>query len=262
MPAYGFPKMTKECVEAVKKNAGMDIDILVVDDGSKEPYKDDTINVLRINENTGFTNATNQGMLWCGVRYKYLLFLNNDIFPKPNFVKILYDYMEKDYVTGIASSTRFTYVDGKKQYIGYGMDLIRGIQSMTYECESDEVFYCDWVPTCSCLIRMDMIRYIGILDRQFHQHCSDSEYCIRANQNGWNVVLMTKSQVEHKHQTTIQHIGIEPYTDQKKFIRKLAGVKYQELMNRLPLDIEMKTWGRVTFEKYKKDDNTNKSTTT
>jgi len=108
---------------------------------------------------------------------------------------------------------------------------------------------------------MEMIRYIGILDRRFRQHCSDSEYCLRANKNGWQVVAIPASKVQHNHQTTINHLKISPQEDQKKFLDILSGHYYKELMDRMPLDCDESMWGRITFEYYKKDDSSNKSTT-
>lgn len=253
MPAYGFPEMTKKCVEMVRENAGMDLDMLVVDDGSKEPIKIPGENVLRLDKNTGFTNATNQGILWCGDRYKYLLFLNNDIIPDPNFVKPLYDHMESDPVTGIAGAVRWVMYNGKKHHMIHGVDLLRGNQGVMFECNPETpVMYCDWLPTCAALIRMEMVRYIGILDRRFKQHCSDSEYCFRANRNWWSVAVIPMSKVQHNHQTTIQHLKIDPTEDQKKMVEILAGTYYQNLMNKLPLDCDENTWGKITFDKYKK----------
>jgi GT2 family glycosyltransferase len=271
---YGFSEMTKKCVEMVRENAGVKVDILVVDDGSKDPYwcGFDGEQVLRLEENTGYTNAINQGILWCGDRYKYVHLLNNDVTPRPDFLKILYDHMETHPETGIACSIRLTIEDGQKGIELYGVDLIRGHQTVIYDWdkpittenskEEVDVIYCDWVPVCSALVRMEMARYIGILDRRFRNHCSDSDYCIRANQNGWNVALLTKSKVEHIHRVTIDHHDIKPYDDQKLFIEKITGIKYQELFNRLPIDCELNTWGRLDFMKYTKNDNADKSTPT
>ena len=256
MPIYGFPEMTEKCISQVKANAGMDIDILVIDDGSPEPYIDDSIEILRLDNNTGFTNATNQGILHCGDKYKYLLFINNDIFPEPNFVKALYDHMESDPITGIAGSVRWVMEEGHKEYLVYGLDLVRGNQGVLLECnDNTPVMYCDWFPTCSALVRAKMIREIGLLDKRFKQHCSDSEYCIRANHNNWNTAIIPRSRVEHKHQATMHYLGVDPAKDQKKFIEKIAGMQFQQLMNRLPLDCENNIWGKVSFKRYNKYDN-------
>jgi len=258
IPMYGLNELTDKCVNLVLENAGMEIDIVVVDDGSPIPYQENPTNscrvkVLRLEQNSGYTNATNQGILWCGDRYKYIHLLNNDIIPHKDFIKLLYEFMEEDYVTGIASSVRLNKMDGKFITELWGVDLIRGYQAILNGWENDlPPATCDWLPICSSLVRLDMIREIGLLDKRFRNHCSDSDYCIRANMNKWNVTVVPSSKVEHTHQTTTKTLNVIPDIDQKLFIEKLAGVQYQQLMNKMPLDCSSNTWGKIEFSTYKK----------
>src|SRR3990167_10948367 len=107
IPMYNHSEMTRKCVKLCKKNAWVDHDILVVDDGSFESYIGyDGEFVHRLKENSGFTNATNQGILWCGDRYDYIHLLNNDTEPEPGFLRILADFLNTNPVVGIAASVR------------------------------------------------------------------------------------------------------------------------------------------------------------
>lgn len=179
---FNFFEMTKKCVSAVLRNAGIGADILVVDDGSCAPHKDDRVNILRLDKNGGFTNAVNQGILWCGDRYKYIHILNNDTEAEPDFLKVLYDHMETYPSTGIAHSVRLVMAEGKEAIEMYGLDLFSGFQAVlwgwnspvTYEHNKKDIdiIYCDWAPLCSTLIRVKMIKYIGLLDGRFKNHCS------------------------------------------------------------------------------------------
>jgi len=208
-------------------------------------------------KNGGFTNAVNQGILWCGDMYKYIHLLNNDTEPFPDFLRILYDVMEREYVIGIASSARKLVTDSKQNIELFGADLIRGYQRMTNENEKlPDVIYTHWVPLCSAMIRTQMMREIGVLDKRMRTWCSDNDLCIRANFNGWNVALIPASRVLHIHQVTTGNTmgesGAGVIADQKILIEKMAGIKYAELMRELPLDCESDTWGKITFEVFKK----------
>lgn len=250
---FGKADMTSRCVDLVIENSGVSCDILVVDDGSPEPFYDDRINVLRLDKNSGFTSAVNNGIVWCSDLYEYLMLLNNDTEPEPNFIKYLLDVLENEPVVGIASSSRIHKKDDGSAFIeNYGLDLVRGHQLVSDKDLEDNVIYVDWLPTCSSLIRMSMIREIGLLDKQFRNHCSDSEYCVRANMNGWNVALVPKSRVLHHWSQTTQENSIDPSEDQNKFIAKLAGLKYAELMKRVPLDCDRKIYGQLQFMTYTK----------
>lgn len=258
IPMYGKEDYTKKCVDLTLKFAGVPVDILVVDDGSEKPfyYGHEDVFILRLNENSGFTNAVNQGILWCSDRYKYIHLLNNDTEPKPDFIKILYNFLEANSVVGIAASVRIIDSNKPYNYELYGSDLIRGYQQCCDVLPDVEAIYTHWVPLCSSLLRLSMIREIGLFDKRMKIWCSDNDYCIRANFNGWNVAVLTKSQVVHHHAVTT--VGVQkkskysPADDQRILLEKIIGLQYAELMKTLPVDIEQGTYGRLTFEVYKK----------
>lgn len=257
IPMFGKEEYTRKCVELTKKNygTGEPIEIVVVDDGSEVPFVDDTINVIRLDKNSGFTAASNEGILWAQYRNAdYVLLLNNDTEPEAGFLKELLDVIEADERIGIAASVRI-HVNREPQCVELcGSDIIRGYQYFTdIKSLPDIPIPCNWVPLCSGLIRMDMIRDIGILDKRFRNHCSDSSYCLYAKTRGWGVVIVPNSRVIHHLSVTTTANKIMVDDDQKKFLEQLAGLEYQKLMVAMPLDGEAGTYGRLTFEVYKKD---------
>lgn len=263
IPMFGKEEYTRKCIELTLKNSGMPVDILVVDDGSPEPFfcleehTERNVSVLRLPENTGFTNAVNQGILWAQKKdYAYVHLLNNDTEPQPNFIKILWDFMESNEVVGIAGSARILETDSPHNIELMGADLIRGYQRCTDGNIPQDPIFCHWVPLCSTLIRMDMIREIGLLDKRMKIWCSDNDYCIRANFAGWNVAVLPKSLVKHKHAVTTDTIQKErkysPEDDQRILIEKMAGMQYAKLMQELPLDASQGTFGKILFEVYQK----------
>jgi len=254
IPMYGKHEMTKTCIDYTLKNAGAECDIIVIDDGSKDPFYDERVFTLRLPENSGFTNAANQGILWAQEKnYEFIHLLNNDTEPETDFIKHLLDAMTQNPVIGIASSSRLhKKEDGTSFVENHGLDLVRGHQLVSDKDLDKEIVFVEWLPTCSSLMRMEMIREIGLLDKRFRNHCSDAEYCIRANMNGWNVALVTKSRVLHHWSQTTMENNIDPANDQNKFVAKLAGLQYAELMKRMPLDCENKVYGRLQFMVYNK----------
>lgn len=250
---YGKEEYTRQCVNLVLENAWTDCDILVVDDGSPKKYEDDRVIHLRLPENTGYTNATNQGILWAGERYEYVHLLNNDTEPYPDFLKVLQDEMEKDKQVAIASSVRLHPKNDSYQVELYGIDLIRGYQAVTrLDTLKDEVIQCNWVPLCSALIRTSVIREIGLLDKHMRTHSSDLDYCLRVKMADYKIVVVTDSRVIHHHEVTTKAHGISPEKDQRVLLEKLAGMQYAQFMSRIPLDAEQNTYGRINFEVYKK----------
>lgn len=258
IPMYGKEEYTNKCVEMVTANygTGQPIEIVVVDDGSEKLYENPKVNVLRLDENSGFTNAANQGILWAQYRNAdYVLLLNNDTEPHPGFMQELLLVAEKDESIGIACSVRFHPTKPEHPYELCGSDLIRGYQHFTDKETLDkapEAIDCNWIPLCSALMRMDMIRDVGLLDKRYRNHCSDSNYCLEAKIRGWKVILVPTSIVTHHLSVTTTANKVRVDDDQRIFLERLAGLDYAKIMSVLPLDGEAKTWGKLSFEVYKK----------
>lgn len=253
IPMYNHNDMTDKCVEITRKNAGMECDIYVVDDGSEKPYENESVCYIRHDKNAGFTAAANTGILACGDRYDYIHLLNNDTEPEQDFLVKLVDVMEANPEIGIASSVRILDSNTDFNMELYGVDLIRGYQQMTNGNIPNDIIYCRWVPLCSSLIRHSVIREIGLLDKRMIMWCSDNDYCIRCNFAGYNVCVVMVSRVKHIHQVSTgnkNEAGVK--RDQQVLLEKLSGFQYAELMKEMPLDVESQLFGRLTFEAFKK----------
>lgn len=252
IPMYGKHEYTKKCVEMTLENAGVSCEILVVDDGSPEPftYEHNRVFVVRREVNGGFTAAQNTGTLWAQDRgYEYVHCLNNDTEPEKDFIRLLLDIMEKDPSVGIACSVR-QYPNGKIELCG--ADLIRGHQYLAGDDLPDNPIEINWAPICSGLLRMSMIREIGLLDKRFRNHCSDSWYCLHAKMHGWKVILHPKSKVIHHLSVTTTAEKVNPEIDQRLLVEKLACLDIAKILSEIPLDLENKTYGKLEFSVYTK----------
>lgn len=256
IPMFNKEEYTRKCIETVKKNygTGQPIEIVVIDDGSIIPFEDKTINVVRLEKNSGYTAATNEGILWGQYRNcDYVWLLNNDTEVYPGALQELLLALEACPEAGIAGSVRIHPNRSPNNVELCGADLIRGYQLFTEESKLPEhPVAVNWIPLCSGLLRMDMIREIGILDKRYKNHCSDSAYCIHAKMNKWQVLLVPTSKVIHHLSVTTTHEKIIADDDQKLFLEKLAGMDYADLMSKMPLDCEAKTYGQIQFSVYKK----------
>jgi GT2 family glycosyltransferase len=245
---YNLPDMTRKCIDSVLKDSGVPIDILVVDDHSREVFSDERVRVLRLPENKGFTAATNAGILETWNDYKYLLFLNNDIIAYPNFVKYLLEAMEKDDLIGIAGASREEVYDGKTYVTNYSIDLLAGAAACTDEDLPKEKYYCIWLSLCASLIKTDVIKQVGLLDRRMKFHCSDNDFCVRAGVMGYRVALIPKAKVIHEHEATIKTMTTQIKDDQAIMLSKLRCDFFQNMLNTLPLDHRQKIHGHLEFK--------------
>ena len=252
IPAYGFPEMTRECIKLCRENAGIEHDILVVDDGSPEPLKDMGEEILRLESNGGFTNAINQGILHGKDSYDYFQILCNDTKPCKDFLKHLVDVADNDESVAVCGSSRTHTDENGKNYIEhYGADLVRGHTWVT-QFDIKELIKCVWIPFCSVLLRATALRYIGLLDSRMRNYSSDNDYCVRANIQGYKVILVPYSKVYHYHEVTTTSLNIQGHEDNRLFLEKISGLKNQEILVQLPLDSSQESWGKLTFIVYKK----------
>jgi hypothetical protein len=249
IPMYNFGDLTRNCIDATFENSGVPVDIHVVDDGSKEPFKDDRVTVHRLNKNVGFTGATNYGILQCWNKYKYIHFLNNDTVPKENFIKILLDILKSDPEIGIASSARETKLNGKMMLELYPMDLLTGWTGYQDIDESlDDVYLCPWLPICSALVPTHVLHQTGLLDRRMKNHCSDNDFCVRAGEMGYRTVLVTKSRIYHIHEVTTSSAGINSAEDQGVLICKIRCDYKRDLLKHFPINKKNDKRGLLEFK--------------
>jgi GT2 family glycosyltransferase len=247
IPMYGEGDYTKKCIDFCIKHAGIVHDILVVDDGSPEPFEDNRVEILRIEKNGGYTPSVNQGILYAQkLMYKYVLLLNNDTEPEQDFLKLLVEEAELKEENGVICPARL-YPNGEVEL--HGADLVRGYQHTTKrETLPKDSFECVWIPFACVLLKMSMIREIGLLDKDMKMYCTDNEYCLRARFAGYKTVLVPQSMVFHHHSVTCLKHNILPEEDQRKWIEKISGYQYAKVMQEMPLDAEKKTYGMLSFD--------------
>ncbi len=97
------------CLDSLQQQSYKEFEVIIVDNGSsdsgvvdiKEKYADLNIRVRQLNENTGFAVANNIGA--CMARGKWLVLLNADAFPKPDWLENLYTAV-KQYPNGFFAS--------------------------------------------------------------------------------------------------------------------------------------------------------------
>jgi rhamnopyranosyl-N-acetylglucosaminyl-diphospho-decaprenol beta-1,3/1,4-galactofuranosyltransferase len=217
---YGLNELTKNCIDHLISNAGIEHDILIVDDGSPIPFEDPRVNVLRLDKNCGWTKANNEGILWCGNKYDYVWILNNDTEPQKDSLKMLVTVMDDDPRIGITSPVRLDYRDGEflcKEY--FPVDMIDGIfaTSVTGKQFENSMIDVAWQPGVALLISMKAQKYVGLFDERMRQYSSDNDYCVRMEQMGYRVVLVTSSEVKHYIGSTCKCSGTD---DDKQVLLK------------------------------------------
>jgi hypothetical protein len=249
IPMHNFGELTTACIDATLENSGVPVDIHVVDDASDIPFVDNRVTVHRLDNNLGFTGATNHGILKCWTKYKYIHFLNNDTIPRKDFIKLLLDELKKEPDIGIACSARETDMNGETLLETFPIDLAMGWaahQALDEEIEHSN-YNCPWVPICSALVPVEVIYNVGLLDRRMKNHCSDNDFCVRAGELGYRTVLVFKSVVKHIHEVTTKSVNANITADQIILMGKVRCDYRKSLLDNFPLDGGTKLKGELIF---------------
>lgn len=124
VPIYNVESYVEECIQSIIKQTYKNLDIILIDDGSKdssgeicEKYKkiDSRICVVH-QENQGLSSARNTGLKLANG--EYIQFIDGDDFISVDMIENLYEIMEKEHAD-IVTCSSYTYKNGeivKKEY--------------------------------------------------------------------------------------------------------------------------------------------------
>ncbi|MGP3561699.1 glycosyltransferase family 2 protein [Geobacillus sp. BK01] len=201
-----------KCIESVKKSTFKDYDLFVVDnastDGSVEAIKQkfgNSVNLIINKENKGGSGGFNRGIKEAlKYNYRYIQLLDNDVIVDEKAIEELYNYMENNPNTAVVGSKIYVLDEPNKiQEIGAKIDYKKYTIHLNYANHLDvgnlpEVVECDYVPACSMMVRVDVIRKVGLMDEEYFLYWDDIDWCYRMKLRGYRVVALNKSKVWHK----------------------------------------------------------------
>jgi len=174
MPAYNRANMIKRSIDSVLKQSFSDLELIVVDDGSKDNTFDvvKSIDDKRIRtfpkENGGSASARNFGIK--KAKGEYIAFLDSDDLWQRDHLKDLLEYLEQHPKVGMVYSTLLMVNDAGQEQGTYGEDFDR--QKIEYSC---------FMMPSATVLRKSCLKKAGLFDenpaiRQVHE---DWEFYLR-----------------------------------------------------------------------------------
>lgn len=208
---YNGYKDTLKCIDSInnKENEFND-NIIVVDNNSTDNSKnilekDKRIHFIETNENGGFAKGNNIGIKYAiENNAQYIILLNNDTEIEENAISILVQAAEKDSSVGIVGS-RIMYFDNKEliNYCGGKIDWLKGATihenyKRKYIDKGINYKYTEFITGCCMLIKREVIEKIGYLPEEYFMYYEDTDYCVKAKENGYKLGLCEDSVIYHK----------------------------------------------------------------
>ncbi|MBI3468000.1 MAG: glycosyltransferase [Planctomycetes bacterium] len=193
---------TKLCIESIQRHTTEPYELVFVDNGSS----DDTVGYLRsipnakliVNAaNRGFPAAANQGLQAGSGRQSLLL--NNDTIVTPGWLTRLLRALYSDPTVGMVGPCS-NFVSGPQQIpVPYhDLDEIHRFARDWGEANEGRRIETDRLVGFCLLIRREVVERIGLLDERYGiGNFEDDDYCLRARQAGYRLVITRDAFVHH-----------------------------------------------------------------
>lgn len=207
IPVHNKASLTRQCLDTIlaQDDPLVNLELIVVDDGSTDLTPDllqgygDQITVVTNRPGKGFAGACNAGAdIASG---DYLIFLNNDTIPRPNWASALVRYTRTHPSASIVGS-KLLFPDGTIQHAGVAIGYDRfprhiytGFPSTHPAVNKSRQYQ---IVTAACLlIRRGLWETLEGFDTAYHNGWEDVDLCLRARKLGAEVHYCHESEVYH-----------------------------------------------------------------
>ena len=208
---YNKKDYVLNCIKSVFDSCFKAFDVIVVDnastDGSAEAINaefGDRLTLLANAENLGGSGGFASGMQFALDRgYKYIHLLDNDVVIEKDAVGALYEFMEKTPDAGACGSL-ICQMRHPEFILEFGAMIAPenlGIKPLHGDEKRDsnlpDIVECDYVAACSAIYRAEVLKKIGIIDKEYFLYWDDIALSLEIRKAGRNVYACSKSVVFH-----------------------------------------------------------------
>lgn len=195
----------QRCLASLAVQTFAEFEVVVVDNsghgiarGLANPPR---VRVIENSENLGFGAAVNQG--WADSKAEFLLTLNDDAYPSPEWLAELVSACERDVSIGMcASQIRLLAPERLLDSAGLNIYPDGTAKQRGHRCEAsaygapEEVL----LPSgCAALYRRSMIEQVGDFDPDYFLYVEDTDLGLRGRLAGWRAMYAPGAVVEHEY---------------------------------------------------------------
>ena len=212
VPNWNGMRFVGMCLDSLAKLDFEDYEVIVVDNGSadgsremiEEQYPD--VKLLKLPDNMGFAIACNEGIKASNA--EYIVLLNNDIEVTPDWLRELYEGMERHPECGMGT-TKMMFLDQRDVFYNTG-DLFhswsagggrgQGEKDVGQYEKEDYVF-----GACAGagIYRREFFNQVGLFDEDFFIFAEDVDLNMRGQLQGLKAVYLPKAKVFHIGTATV-----------------------------------------------------------
>lgn len=195
----------EHCLPALSAQSRPPDQIIVVDNGSDDGSVEwlqrhhPELDVVALHENLGFTGGNLRGL--AESESEYVVLLNNDTMPLPQWLESLVECAERRPEVGIVASHMTDWEGRLTDTAGDGCSVSgrgykqRRNQPASNRLESEYIF-----SACAgaALYKREMLDDVGFFDARFFMNGEDTDLSFRAQLRGWQAYLCAGAVVRHR----------------------------------------------------------------
>lgn len=195
----------QRCLASLALQTFADFEVVVVDNSgrgiARHIANPPQVRVIENSKNLGFGAAVNQG--WKDSEAEFLLTLNDDAYPAPEWLAELVSACEQEGSIGMcASQIRLLAGSGRLDSVGLNIYPDGTAKQRGHGCEASDYGAPEEVllPSgCAALYRRSMIEQAGDFDPDYFLYGEDTDLGLRGRLAGWRCVYVPGAVVEHEY---------------------------------------------------------------
>ena len=203
-------QLTFNCLKSLEACIYKNKTIFFVDNGSKDGSGDKIAlefpetNYIKNKNNEGFTGANNKALkVILKQNFEYVLLLNNDTEVNPNFLSLLETRMKSDKNLA-ATQPLILDLQNKNTIWNAGGSLNTFFcffktryNGITYKPKLKIDTSTQWISGCCLLVKIAVIKKVGLLDNRFFAYFEDADWSIRMTNLGYKLGVVPESIIYH-----------------------------------------------------------------
>lgn len=244
-------ELTLRCLEALRRSEGATWHLYVVDNASTDGSADrlaaafatsSDVTLLRSPVNGGWTGGNNLGMRQAIENgHDFVFILNNDAFVRPSTIQRLLDHWtsrasEMPVLGPVHQGAESSQYDFRVAHF----EAKTGIPVWTYPAQQgssvrEPIYETAYVSGAGLFIHRRHLEQVGLLDDRFFLNFDDTDWCSRAREAGFPLLMVRDAVIDHVGSASIGGIVSPLQTYFLTRNRLLYAEKHRPLLDRVRL---------------------------
>ena len=241
IPFYKEHDKLARCLQSLRAQTYPDLKLFVRDNSDDNIY---------------YTAAINEGLKqFCyDPAIRFVAILNQDAYLAPDAIESLVDFLERYPQAGIACPLQVG-AQGEVHWGGSLQAFPTGVHRRDSLRDYGAPRETPWANGAALMIRTEVVREVGLFDRNMRFVCSDADFSFTARARGWKAYVVPRARCEHSlggsRRTTNFELELIKVQDLLYFAKKwVSGDLYKGLAHEGPN--LTRTGIRIEIEKLEK----------